>query len=160
MFSDTKTVGITVGLGAAAFLGYCIYFDHKRRSAPDFKDKLKAKRRKAAQEGAGGNKFNLPNFSDQEAIQKFFLHEVQLGEELLATGDIENGVEHLSMAVAVCGQPHSLLGVLQQTLPSPVYALLLQNLDKAQKRVRDHTASSFKGLGKNKPERMDAEDVE
>ena len=52
------------------------------------------------------------------------------------------------------------LGVLQQTLPSPVYALLLQNLDKAQKRVRDHTASSFKGLGKNKPERMDAEDVE
>jgi len=160
MFSDSKTVGITVGLGAAAFLGYCIYFDHKRRSAPDFKEKLKAKRRKAAQEGAGGNKFNLPNFSDQEAIQKFFLHEVQLGEELLATGDIENGVEHLSMAVAVCGQPHSLLGVLQQTLPSPVYALLLQNLDKAQKRVRDHTASSFKGLGKNKPERMDAEDVE
>ena len=72
--------------------------------------KLKAKRRKAAQEGTGGNKFNLPNFSDQEAIQKFFLHEVQLGEELLATGDIENGVEHLSMAVAVCGQPHSLLG--------------------------------------------------
>ena len=75
--------------------------------------KLKAKRRKAAQEGAGGNKFNLPNFSDQEAIQKFFLHEVQLGEELLATGDIENGVEHLSMAVAVCGQPHSLLGKMR-----------------------------------------------
>ena len=46
----------------------------------------------------------------QEAIQKFFLHEVQLGEELLSQGDIENGVEHLSMAVAVCGQPHSLLG--------------------------------------------------
>ena len=43
MFSDSKTVGITVGLGAAAFLGYCIYFDHKRRSAPDFKDKLKVK---------------------------------------------------------------------------------------------------------------------
>ena len=43
MFSDNKTVGITVGLGAAAFLGYCIYFDHKRRSAPDFKEKLKVK---------------------------------------------------------------------------------------------------------------------
>ena len=43
MFSDSKTVGITVGLGAAAFLGYCIYFDHKRRSAPDFKEKLKVK---------------------------------------------------------------------------------------------------------------------
>ena len=110
MFSDSKTVGIMAGLGAAAFLGYCIYFDHKRRSAPDFKEKLKAKRKKAAQDKAGGSKFALPNFSDQEAIQKFFLHEVQLGEELLSQGDIENGVEHLSMAVAVCGQPHSLLG--------------------------------------------------
>ena len=45
---------------------------------------------------------------------------VQLGEELLATGDISNGVEHLALAVAVCGQPHSLLGVLQQTLPPQV----------------------------------------
>ena len=48
------------------------------------------------------------------------LSQVQLGEELLATGDIANGVEHLSLAVAVCGQPHSLLGVLQQTLPPQV----------------------------------------
>ena len=52
--------------------------------------------------------------------------QVQLGEELLAQGDVENGVEHLSLAVAVCGQPHSLLGVLQQTLPPQIYQLLLQ----------------------------------
>ena len=51
---------------------------------------------------------------------------MQLGEELLAQGDVENGVEHLSLAVAVCGQPHSLLGVLQQTLPPQIYQLLLQ----------------------------------
>merc|ERR1712241_924500 len=163
MFSDSKTVGIMAGIGAAAFLGYCIYFDQKRRSAPDFKGKLKAKRRKAAQDKAGGNKFALPNFSDQEAIQKFFLHEVQLGEELLSQGDIENGVEHLSMAVAVCGQPHSLLGVLQQTLPSPVYALLLQSLDKAQSRVRSHVASKVPGLS-SKPDQakegINEEDVE
>jgi hypothetical protein len=57
------------------------------------------------------------------------LQEVQLGEELLATGDIQNGVEHLSLAVAVCGQPHSLLSVLQQTLPPQIYQLLLQNLE-------------------------------
>ncbi len=53
-------------------------------------------------------------------MQRFFLQEVQLGEELLAQGDIEAGVEHLGLAVAVCGQPHSLLGVLQQTLPPQV----------------------------------------
>ena len=47
--------------------------------------------------------------------------QVQLGEELLANGDITNGVEHLALAVAVCGQPHSLLSVLQQTLPPQIY---------------------------------------
>jgi import receptor subunit TOM20 len=68
----------------------------------------------------------FPDFTDQEAVQRFFLQEVQLGEELLAQGDIEAGVEHLGLAVAVCGQPHSLLGVLQQTLPPQVH-IHLQN---------------------------------
>jgi hypothetical protein len=30
-----------VGLGVS-FVGYCVYFDRKRRSAPDFSEKLKA----------------------------------------------------------------------------------------------------------------------
>merc|ERR1711953_427110 len=84
----------------------------------------------------GGDHTNtLPDFSNQEEVQRFFLQEVQLGEELLAQGDVENGVEHLSMAVAVCGQPHSLLGVLQQTIPPQIYSLLLQNLEKAKGKV-------------------------
>ena len=37
----SRNVGVAVagGLGLA-FLGYCVYFDHKRRSHPDFKRKL------------------------------------------------------------------------------------------------------------------------
>ena len=69
---------------------------------------------------------SVSDFTDQEAVQRFFLQEVQLGEELLAQGDVEAGVEHLGLAVAVCGQPHSLLGVLQQTLPPQVTAHLLK----------------------------------
>ena len=37
---------LSVGLVSAAVIGYCIYFDHKRRSHPDFKKKLREKRRK------------------------------------------------------------------------------------------------------------------
>ena len=114
----------------------------KRRSHPDFKRKLREKRKAANRAGGDSSGPQLPDFSDQEAVQRFFLQEVkfslfldseivtwscssqvQLGEELLATGDIANGVEHLSLAVAVCGQPHSLLGVLQQTLPPQVNKL-------------------------------------
>lgn len=89
----------------------------------------------------------LPDMRDYEAVQRFFIKEVQLGEELLAagnnltkptrlywwphsddSGDIDNGIEHLSSAVAVCGQPQQLLQVLQQTLPPQVFHLLLQRL--------------------------------
>ena len=43
----------------------------------------------------------------------------------------------------MCGQPHSLLSVLQQTLPPQIYQLLLQNLDVAQQKVRMHASSSM-----------------
>jgi len=45
------------GLGAAAVsgllvLGYCIYFDHQRRSDPNFKKNLREKRKQLAAYGA------------------------------------------------------------------------------------------------------------
>ena len=145
-----KTVGICAGLAAAtALVGYCVYFDQKRRSDPDFKKRLKAKRNKTKAEAAAMNKepasaavSKMPDFNDQEAVQRYFLQQVQLGETLLAQGALEEGVEHLGMAVAVCGQPHALLGVLQETLPPQIYAMLLQNLDSAQRTVRAHAAST------------------
>ena len=58
---------------------------------------------------------------------------MQLGEELLANGELEEGVEHLSNAVAVCGQPTQLLQVLQQTLPPQVFQMLLARLPEVGK---------------------------
>ena len=43
-------------------------------------------------------------------------------------GEYEKGVDHLTNAVAVCGQPQQLLQVLQQTLPPPVFQMLLTKL--------------------------------
>lgn len=70
----------------------------------------------------------IPDLKDPEIVQRFFLQEVQLGEETLAAGDLEGGIEHLANAVAVCGQPQELLRVLQRTLPPQVFHLLLQRL--------------------------------
>lgn len=39
--SRSAAIGLGVASVGAAFIGYCIYFDHKRRSAPDFKQKLR-----------------------------------------------------------------------------------------------------------------------
>lgn len=70
----------------------------------------------------------MPNMADHEEVQRFFLQEIQLGEALISSGDIENGVEHLANAVIVCGQPAQLLQVLQQTLPAQVFTLLINRM--------------------------------
>ncbi len=72
-----RTLGICAGIGAAAFLGYCLYFDSRRRSAPDFKKKLRERRRAAAKKASQNRGPPLPDFSDQEAVQRFFLQEVR-----------------------------------------------------------------------------------
>lgn len=36
-----KTSAIAAGLCGALFIGYCIYFDRKRRSDPNFKNRLR-----------------------------------------------------------------------------------------------------------------------
>ncbi|XP_050444832.1 mitochondrial import receptor subunit TOM20 homolog [Cataglyphis hispanica] len=118
-------VGIAVGI-AGIFVGYCFYFDQKRRSDPDFKKKLRERRRAKKQAQKASSK--IPDLRDHELVQKFFLQEVQLGEEMLACGEIEGGIEHLANAVAVCGQPAQLLTVLQKTLPPPIFQILVQRL--------------------------------
>lgn len=70
----------------------------------------------------------MPNMADHEEVQRFFLQEIQMGEALISSGDIENGVEHLANAVIVCGQPAQLLQVLQQTLPAQVFTLLINRM--------------------------------
>ena len=59
-------------------------------------------------------------------------------------GDYEKGVDHLTNAIAVCGQPQQLLQVLQQTLPPPVFQMLLTKLPSiSQVRSPYHTPYSF-----------------
>jgi len=134
MLSKT-TLGIAVAGAGICFIGYCVYFDRKRRSDPDFQTKLKERRKKSRQQKTQSSTARLPNLNNPEEMQRFFLQEVQKGEELLAIGDIAEGVEHLSNAVAVCGQPQQLLEVLRQTLPPQVFAFLVQKLPSVGARL-------------------------
>ncbi|XP_045457239.1 mitochondrial import receptor subunit TOM20 homolog [Melitaea cinxia] len=132
------TLGIAVGLAGTLFLGYCVYFDQQRRKDPLFKKKLRERREKAQNNATKSRNLGgpLPDMSDHEAMQRFFLQQIQLGEELLAAGDLEAGVEHLGQAVTVCGQTQQLLSVLQQTMPAPIFHLLLKKLPEVSERLR------------------------
>uniref|UniRef100_A0A1I8GFD2 C2H2-type domain-containing protein n=1 Tax=Macrostomum lignano TaxID=282301 RepID=A0A1I8GFD2_9PLAT len=133
MITGRQYLAIGAGLGAA-FLGYCVYFDQKRRSAPDFKQKLIEKRRQQKEDRRLKAEGGLPDLRDAEAVQRFFMEEVQTGESLLGRGDIEGGVEHLATAIAVCAQPSHLLQMLQQTLPNEIFELILAALPKAKQK--------------------------
>jgi len=130
----SNTALMAAGIAGTLFLGYCIYFDRKRRADPLFKQKLRERRAKQKKERSGYS-ITPPDLKDYEAVQKFFLQEVQMGEDLLGQGDIERAVEHLSAAVAVCGQPQQLLHVLQQSLPPQVFQLMLERLPAVSKQL-------------------------
>ncbi|KAM9365876.1 translocase of outer mitochondrial membrane 20 [Pholidichthys leucotaenia] len=129
-----RTSAVVAGVCGALFIVYCIYFDRKRRSDPDFKKKLRERRKKLkAVEKTETTK--LPDLKNPEAVQKFFLEEIQLGEDLLSRGEFDKGVDHLTNAIVVCGQPQQLLQVLQQTLPPPVFQMLLTKLPSISQRI-------------------------
>lgn len=45
MIEINKTaIGIAAGLAGTIFIGYCIYFDKKRRNEPDYKKKVRERK--------------------------------------------------------------------------------------------------------------------
>jgi len=135
--SKTAISAAAAGIAGLCFVGYCIYFDRKRRSDPHFKSNLRKKRLLAKEHelAARAAKSAFPDFTDQQAVQRFFLQEVQMGESYLEQGDAVRGVEHLANAVVVCGQPTELLNVLQRTLPDPVFEMLIKKLPELGKNL-------------------------
>ncbi|EFP05684.1 hypothetical protein GCK72_018275 [Caenorhabditis remanei] len=141
---NKSNVVLAAGVAGAAFLGYCIYFDHKRINAPDYKDKIRQKRR--TQAGAGGMAVRrpvaggaevLPDVSDPSQMQRFFLQEVQLGEELMAAGNVEEGAVHIANAVMLCGESQQLLSIFQQTLSEEQFRAVVQQLPSTRERLAD-----------------------
>ncbi|XP_068597429.1 translocase of outer mitochondrial membrane 20 [Brachionichthys hirsutus] len=130
----TGTRALIAGACGALLIAYCLYFDRKRRSDPRFKEKLRERRRRKRASPRKSGLAKLPDLKDAEAVQKFFLDEIQQGEEYLSQGEFENGVDHLTNALAVCGQPRQLLQVLEQTLPPPVFQMLLAKLPAVSQR--------------------------
>lgn len=68
-------------------------------------------------------------------LEQFFTREIKFGDEALAEGDVEDGVEHFALAVSICGEPNNLLGVLQKTLEPHVFQLLLEKIPLAGIRM-------------------------
>ncbi|KAI6185694.1 hypothetical protein M3Y98_00051500 [Aphelenchoides besseyi] len=132
------------GIGAAAFVGYAIYFDYCRTHAPDYKEKIREKRKKQEVAREQKSLADLPDITNQAEVQQYFLQQIQLGEELLGQGIVDEGIKHLCNAIILCGQPEQLLSVFQQTMPNE-YPRILEELPRAQIRIGNELKSKFGG---------------
>lgn len=133
-YLNLQSLGIACGIG---FLAYCLYFDQKRRNAPDYKDKVRAKRERERQAKESEDEIELPAVDDKAAIEKFFVKEIEIGEELIQAGEVDRAVKHLSYAVVLCPQPQQLLQYMREVLPPSAYLKLVENLSVANKRVAE-----------------------
>ena len=126
-------------IGAACSVGllaYCVYFDQKRRNAPDYREKVKA-RREQQKKARDNEHIELPANDDKDAAEKFFVKEIEIGEELIQAGEVDRAVKHLSYAVVFCPQPQSLLQYMKEVLPTSAYVKLVENVAVANKRVKE-----------------------
>ncbi|KAH8247139.1 hypothetical protein KR032_010745, partial [Drosophila birchii] len=126
-----KLLKLMAAVSGMMFLGYCVYFDKKRRNDPDFRRKLHERRSRRPAVNSGPR-----DLSDKE-MEKFFLEQMQRGQDLIVNGDIEGGVDHLISAIFVCNQPGKLIHVLQSTLPTEIFTMILIKMhayESGQKR--------------------------
>uniref|UniRef100_A0A0N5BLH0 Translocase of outer mitochondrial membrane 20 n=1 Tax=Strongyloides papillosus TaxID=174720 RepID=A0A0N5BLH0_STREA len=124
-----------VMFGAAA-IGTGIVLDYIRRSDPDYKNKIR-QRRKNANKGIKSSTITLPsvNPNNPSEIQTLFMQEVQIGEECMAAGKIDEGIDHIAVAVNLCGYPQQLLQVFQQTFPPEHFDKLIERIPVTRKLV-------------------------
>ncbi|CAH6840529.1 TOMM20-like protein 1 isoform X2 [Phodopus roborovskii] len=123
-------VGLLAALaagGAVALLCYCVYLDRRRHRDRAFRRRRRDQRR-AEQPKAQARGRQSWDPAKKERLQEFFLQEVQMGKLCLARGERGMGVEHLTNALLVCGQPKELLTFFKQTLPPEVFQMLLYKI--------------------------------
>ncbi|XP_054827231.1 TOMM20-like protein 1 [Eublepharis macularius] len=125
---------LLAGACGLALLAYCLRFDRQRRGAPDFKRRLRERRKKECKQAKEREK-ELRELKDTTKIQEFFLQEIQLGELWLARGEQKKGIEHLVNAISVCKHPAQLIQVLEQTLPPQIFEMLAHRIPSVMQRL-------------------------
>ncbi|KAH8396401.1 hypothetical protein KR222_009807, partial [Zaprionus bogoriensis] len=141
---------LTAGTAGAILLGYCIYFDWKRRSDPEYKRKVHERRQREQDElkyclvDDDDDDSGMPAYdpNDYMALKRCFVNEIKLGEQLIAQGNMSDGLSHLANAILMCAQPVPMLQSLQDSLPEPVYMPLMRKLGEMRKMERNASSSA------------------
>ncbi|XP_026845268.1 mitochondrial import receptor subunit TOM20 homolog [Drosophila persimilis] len=158
MLSSGSVKLLALGTAGALFIGYCVYFDRKRTSAPDYKKRVHERREREANAAkeqlaglgisrgrpglAGAARGNADDDQLEMEMQMHFVSEVQRGERLIKEGHVDQGLTHLSNAIMLCAHPGSLLEMLEANLPEQLFRPLMMRLAEMNRRGSSSEASS------------------
>ncbi|CAG0921663.1 unnamed protein product [Notodromas monacha] len=135
-FLQSKSTLLAAGVCGTLFLSYCVYFDRKRRSDPAFKQRLREKRKKERmQNGSRGPRMPIPQFTNQDEVHRYFLEQLQAGEEALNDDDVEMSAEYFVNALLVSGSPREMLRSFSETLPPALVEKIISILPMASQRL-------------------------
>lgn len=125
----------STGVVLSASLAYALYFDHKRRSDPDFRKNLKKQQKKISRQNEEASKAaersqkdrirrvveeaNEEGFpKDPEETEGYFMQEVARGESMCTDGsDPVEAALCFYRALKVYPQPRELIGIYDKTVP-------------------------------------------
>lgn len=146
--SGPSTTTIVAGIASLLTLsgiGYALYFDHKRRSDPEFRKYLKKQHKKIQKEVHESSKqaeeqqkqkiravvdeANEEGFPrDPEETEAYFMQEVARGEGMCQDGsDPVDAALCFYKALKVYPQPRELISIYDKTVPKVSYIILLRD---------------------------------
>eukprot|EP00733_Pompholyxophrys_punicea_P001056 Pompholyxophrys_punicea_v1_NODE_445_length_1955_cov_6.178947.p1 type:complete len:149 gc:universal NODE_445_length_1955_cov_6.178947:1106-660(-) len=134
-----RSVGILGGLASIALVGYCFYFDRKRRTDPEFRKRLK----QLEEEDKAHNRIKLPDISglSEDEKESHFTQLLAQAEGLFNRGPsfYEEGAEKIIISLAYTGAPDRVLKMMFENvnpLQQQAIALKLQELtDEDRKKL-------------------------
>ncbi|KAI9801810.1 MAG: hypothetical protein M1825_003183 [Sarcosagium campestre] len=137
-------VAASVGVAATGLVAYAVYFDHRRRTDPEFRKSLKREARRQAriakeEAEAQGNQrkedikaaiveakqATYPTNSEES--EAFFMNEVARGESIVAENpDSIEGALCFYKALKVYPTPRDLMSIYDKTVPKPTLDILAE----------------------------------
>ena len=138
----------TAGVIASATVAYALYFDHKRRSDPDFRRNLKKQQKKISKQSEANaiaaesaqkdrikqlvdeaNEEGFPR--DAEETEQYFMQEVARGEQMCSDGSEPiDAALCFYRALKVYPQPRELIGIYDKTVPKVCIAMTCEGMDE------------------------------
>lgn len=113
-------------------LAVCVYYERARAVR-----KLVRKQRKIH----GGNEGET---RCEPRVEEEIVREINQGESLMASSNIEAAVEHFARAISLCASPEDVINSLEESLPPFAYNMLLSTLINCYKPRFDDLQDELK----------------